>query len=70
MEMNGLDIFGQVYYTLQQAMEILNVSRPTITRWLKSGKLQGTKRGRAWLFTEENLKAVLTPPEAMKDENS
>ncbi len=44
------------YYTVEEVMEILKVTRATIYNYIKSGKLEGNKVSRKWLFTEEQIK--------------
>lgn len=36
-----------------------HVERKTVYRWIKSGKLKGKKAGRKWLFTREEVEALL-----------
>lgn len=42
-------------YTLQQIADAMNLSRRTLYRYLKAGKLTATKIGYEWRVTEENL---------------
>ncbi len=44
-------------YTLPEAAKVLRQSDVTIRRWLKSGKLKGTKPGRKWLITASAVEA-------------
>jgi len=46
-------------YTMQEVEDLLKVSRWTIMRYMKDGKLKGAKIGRDWRFTEEQLKDFL-----------
>ena len=41
--------------TIDQTAEHFNVSRLTVTRWLKSGKLKGEKIGRDWRITKDEV---------------
>jgi excisionase family DNA binding protein len=41
--------------TIDQTAEHFNVSRLTVTRWLKSGKLKGDKIGRDWRITKDEI---------------
>lgn len=43
--------------TLEGAMHFLAISKPTIYRLLRDGKLQGTKVGGQWRFRREDLRA-------------
>lgn len=45
-----------VFYNSAEVMEILQITRPTFARYLKSGKLSGVKVGGSWRFTQEDIK--------------
>jgi len=47
---------------------MLQVSRRTVVRWLKEGRLKGVRAGRLWRVREEDLEAFLrtTPEEREK----
>lgn len=45
-------------YTVEEAAEILGISRPTLFRWMKQGKLSFYKVGGATRFSRENLDDV------------
>lgn len=48
------------YYTIAQAMAVLGVSRPTLWRWIRSGKLTAYKAGpRSTRIKRVDLEAVL-----------
>ena len=47
------------WYTVEEAAEYLDVSRPTIFRWMKQGKLSYYKVGGSTRFTRESLEAVI-----------
>lgn len=40
---------------LNQAVELLNTSKPTLYRWLGRGKIQGFKVGQQWRFYRKDL---------------
>lgn len=42
-------------YTVQEASEVFGVSPLTLGRWLREGKLIGTKIGKQWRITETDL---------------
>jgi excisionase family DNA binding protein len=42
-------------FTPQQVAERLQVQVQTVVRWLRSGQLKGTKFGRLWRVTEQDL---------------
>lgn len=45
-------------YTLKEIAKILKFSERQIFRYLKTGKLKGSKHGK-WLFTEDDIKRFL-----------
>lgn len=47
-------------YTTRQAMQYLNVSRSTLQRWRKEGKLKSIKVDSKVLFRQEDLDEMLT----------
>jgi excisionase family DNA binding protein len=49
-----------ILLTTQEATEFLRVSRPTIGRWLASGRLVGHKVGRGWRFYKRDLHAFVS----------
>lgn len=50
--------------TTEEAADTLRVSTRTIYSWLKEGKLSGQRVGRKWLIEEDELRALLTRPQA------
>lgn len=46
-------------YTEQTAAELLSVPEDTIRDWARSGKLRGSRLGKAWRFTEEDIREFL-----------
>ena len=46
--------------TMAEAMEMLKTTRTTFYRWLREGKLKGTKLGRQWRFYREDIERFLT----------
>jgi len=53
--------------TPNEAALKLGVARPTIIRWVKSGKLIGQKRNSGWYIDEGSINSLLQPAE-YKDE--
>ena len=45
-------------YTIEEAIEIVKLSYPTMLNYLKSGKLVGRKIGRKWYLSEDVLKEL------------
>lgn len=47
-------------YTPEEAAEILKVIPYTVRKWLRDGKIKGTKLGRMWRISESELKRLLS----------
>ena len=47
---------GNKMYTTDDVAERYRVARCTVWRWIREGKLTGVKYGRAFLFTDEDLR--------------
>lgn len=47
------------YYTADEVADICRVTVWTVREWIKAGKLVATKRGRAYLISEHDLKKYL-----------
>jgi len=45
-----------VVYTLDQAAEIIHVSKRTLFNYINKGMFPATKVGKSWLITEEKLR--------------
>ena len=43
-------------YSLQEVGEMLGLSVITLRKYLKSGKLKGSKLGKSWRVTEEEIR--------------
>lgn len=43
-------------YTSREIMELLKISKITFYKYIKAGKIKGSKIGNKWIFTEEQLK--------------
>lgn len=48
-----------IFYTVEEIAEILKLDAETIRRYLVKGDLRGSKVGRVWRVTEEDLKAYI-----------
>lgn len=46
-------------YTLDNISRLVGVSKTTLYRYVKDGKLQAVKIGKAWMITEEKLRAFI-----------
>ncbi len=44
---------------MEEAIEMLQTTRPTFYRWLRAGKVKGMKVGRQWRFYREDLERFL-----------
>lgn len=52
-------ILGVKLYSMQETGELLGVTRPTITKYMREGRIIATKIGGKKYFTEENLRAFI-----------
>jgi len=46
-------------YTQEEAAEALGISPLTLGNWLRAGKIIGTKVGKKWRITENDLQAFI-----------
>lgn len=46
-------------YSLADVAEHFKVHPKTVQTWIRQGKLKGSKVGRRWYFTSEQVEAVL-----------
>ena len=53
---------------LQEALDILGVSRTTFYRWMKEEKIRGRKAGGQWRFYRDDIYRILEEPHPEKDE--
>lgn len=47
-------------YTPEQAAEKLSVGVATVQAWLRTGKLKGTKIGRIWRITDDDIGELMS----------
>lgn len=52
-----------------EARAYLRISRSTLYRLMRTGKLRGYKVGSTWRFYQKDLKACLTPGEVCMEED-
>ena len=45
--------------TTQQAAKALQITELTLTKWLRAGRMQGTKVGKSWRIPEDEVRRVL-----------
>ena len=50
-------------YDVDELAEILGVGLPTIRKYLREGRLKGTKPAKRWYVSEEALKEYFQPEE-------
>lgn len=50
-------------YEVEELAEILGVGLPTIRKYLREGRLKGTKPAKRWYVSEDNLKDYFQPEE-------
>ena len=56
-------------YEVEELAEILGVGLPTIQKYLREGRLKGTKPAKRWYVSEEALKDYFQPePEVLEEE--
>lgn len=48
-----------VFYTVEEIAEILKLDAETIRRYLVKGDLKGSKIGRSWRVTQEDLEEFI-----------
>ena len=44
---------------VKDVCELYHVEKKAVYRWIKTGKLEGRKAGKKWLFTREAVDAML-----------
>lgn len=59
LQKDMLNVLKEDLLTLNQAVEFLGTSKPTLHRLLKQGNLQGLKVGRQWRFRKADLVAYM-----------
>jgi excisionase family DNA binding protein len=68
MEPDNLDRADtKTWYTVQEAAHYLDVSQPTVFRWMKQGILSFYKVGGATRFSKEGLDAVVEKTTGLKE---
>ena len=56
-------------YEVEELAEILGVGLPTIRKYLREGRLKGTKPAKRWYVSEEALKDYFQPePQVLEEE--
>jgi len=47
------------FLTVSMIAELLGVTKITVQRWLREGKIDGKKFGKSWRVSKEELKKIL-----------
>jgi excisionase family DNA binding protein len=47
------------YITVPQLAKVLNLSRSTVFKWVKSGKVQASKVGGTWIIDDPDIANIL-----------
>jgi putative resolvase len=50
------------FYDLTEVERKLNVTKPTLLKWIKAGRLQAVKIGRPYFVSEHELRRLLNIP--------
>ena len=56
------------FLSSEQVQQTLHISRPTLYLWVRKGKLKAQRAGRALLFREEDVQALVQPAGAAKEQ--
>jgi excisionase family DNA binding protein len=54
------EIMGITMYSMTETAKIIGVTTRTVSTYLKSGKLAGSKIGGRWHFTEKQIQDYIT----------
>ena len=46
-------------YNIREVAEILSIHEKTVWKFIKEGKIKGTKMGNFWRITEDEIKRIL-----------
>ena len=57
-------------YEVEELAEILGVGLPTIRKYLREGRLKGTKPAKRWYVSEEALKEYFRPEPEVQEEGA
>jgi general secretion pathway protein E len=61
---------GDDLLDMNQAVDLLRTSRPTVLRWLRTGKIQGVKAGRQWRFPRKEIDRFLKGQDPITELNA
>ena len=57
-------------YDVEEVAEMLDVGLPTIRKYLREGRLKGTKPAKRWYVSEEALKEYFRPEPEVQEEGA
>ena len=57
-------------YEVEELAEILGVGLPTIRKYLREGRLKGTKPAKRWYVSEDALKEYFRPEPEVQEEGA
>ena len=57
-------------YEVEELAEFLGVGLPTIRKYLREGRLKGTKPAKRWYVSEEALKEYFRPEPEVQEEGA
>lgn len=49
----------KLFYTVEEAAQMLGIAEFTVRKWLRDGKLAGKRVGRFWRINKESVRSVL-----------
>jgi len=52
-------VLGVDLYTQEEAAQLLGISKATIAKYIKTGRMPARRIGRRYMLTQEDLKAFL-----------
>ena len=62
----AVTIENTTYYSIHEVAELFNCSTRTLRRYLDAGKIEGSKIGRTWYFTQDSVNKYFTERGAVK----
>jgi excisionase family DNA binding protein len=67
MAESDVEIRANAVYTIRDVCQILKVSDATMRRWVKDGKIRGSRVGRAYRFLGSQIVEALLTPEIKEE---
>ena len=66
----SIQVGNMKLYEVEELAEILGVGLPTIRKYLREGRLKGTKPAKRWYVSEEALKEYFRPEPEVQEEGA